>query len=116
MSWALNSGFWWGLRRLWHMPNHFHGTVFASLPTRWDPYYWEEGFRGEWKDILHSYRRNRSFFFEDLKQIIRCVFWKIMYLQPFSCKGNRKCWQTRFCEYLEDQARQAEYLHYPEND
>lgn len=111
----LNPRFWWRIREIWHAP-HFHtlsvNALWPRLFTLADIH--EEGL-SKWailKERSNYYRTYPKTFKRDLKQAGRSILWHTLAWQPLCCKGNAGGWQTSFCNYLENQAREAEEIWY----
>lgn len=105
----MNSKFWWTLRDLWHAPSwHRHQMwefSFYSPDGKWD-----FGYAMRVYCVCPRYLRR------DVVNVFRYLWWYFWWLQPLRCNGNGGGWRTRFCNWLEDRARQAEDTHLGNED
>ena len=118
----LNPRFWWRLREWWHSPHSYCETMRGAWPRRLTL----KGDFGETRDEMffenigfYIRTRKHKLWRDDLKQAFRSIYWHALAAQPLCCQGNKGGWQTRLCEWLENQARGAEslkYYYYTEDD
>ena len=99
---------WWWLRDRWHRPN------FWKHSPKSKPFYHLDELYRNMKYFYYVNKDKTWLWFvyrkvpKYLWRVLVAIWWKFLAWQPFSCKGNGKHWQTRFCEWLEDNARKEE--------
>jgi len=99
------SKFWWFLRDCWHKPN-FMNESSANVSFYWGEM--PEGQRWQIRHALSLYRIHPAHIKRDVKSVLRWAFWKLLWIQPFRCNGNKGGWRTKFCDWLENKARGEE--------
>ena len=63
----------------------------------------KDTFRNELKRFRAVFKSTKgTAILSDIRQLIRNLFYKFISWQPFCCKGKKSCWQTRFCDWLEN--------------
>ena len=102
-----HSNMWWWLREIWHKPSWQSGICLDVAFYRGQNKYinmspWE--LDRAW--IL--YRLYPREIWKDIKSLCRWSFWQLMWLQPLRCNCKYGGWRTRFCEWLENKARDSD--------
>ena len=94
---------WWFIRDMWHRPSMMRDRLWSFT------FYWD-GLpkhlpRWDFRHAIRVYKMCPRYLWYDIKNVVKWTFWRLMWIQPFRCNGNRGEWRTRFCNWLEDRAR-----------
>lgn len=97
----MKARFWWRVRDWWHHPNMYVQCVKPT--TFWDDYnyyyfYWS---RRHWNAI-------GRLLIQHTKAALYRGYWRLRWWSQLRCNGNHGGWRTRFCDWLENNARNAE--------
>ena len=101
----LNPKFWWKLVHIWHFPHSKELYASNAFPFK----YLKEDVKS-FEDLIYYIKGRMKWGIKgDIKQLFRWLWWvKIVPYWPLMCKGDRGGWQTRLCDYFENQARELD--------
>ena len=97
----MKSAIWWKLRYYWHAPQSKRGML--KPPT-----FWNQPFNYLYFLNKRKYKFVIMLFIGHSTALLYRIFWGTMWIQPLRCNGDKGGWRTRFCEWLENKAREAE--------
>lgn len=116
------SRIWWAIRHFWHSPHHY--MECQKPDTFWSfSDYGDKSNKDTWfRHWAISYYRSAFDIKSDKErwEVLRGIFishlrglWYRMKYAPryylcLCCNGNNGGWRTKFCEWLETKAREAE--------
>lgn len=66
----------------------------------------DKGLLSLWASVKHS--RRASCLWRFCYQAARVGYWRLRYVQPLRCNGEKGGWRTDLCDWLETKARAAE--------